>query len=205
MPTYTEPVPFKWRFPQPPPSRYPQWLLISLLIVTGVTSASAQKVKVGYDKSIDFSKYKTYTVADPGSQPSRPLLHASIIGSIDHELTSKGLQRTQSDGDLILVPGGGLEFGLNQAAGAPFSTSYSGPPPALDATMWTGSTGSSAAMATYVPEGTLGIEFIDRGANKVIWTGTVKVKLDVEKKTKSLQLIDQAIVKLLKGFPPEKK
>ncbi len=60
-------------------------------------------------------------------------------------------------------------------------------------------------MAPYVPEGTLVVNLVDRNANKVVWTGTVKQKLDMENKTKSLKLIDKAIVKLLKEFPPKKQ
>lgn len=165
----------------------------------------AQKVSVGYDKGVDFSRYRSYTVAEPGTQPTRPLLYAAIVGSIDHELKSKGLERTQNDGDLVLVPAGGTEMGLNTAAGTPISPTYSGPPPAFDATMWTGAGGASGSMATYVPKGALTLNFVDRSANKVVWTGTVKVGLDIEHKKKSLELIDKAIVKLLKEFPPEKK
>jgi hypothetical protein len=39
----------------------------------------------------------------------------------------------------------------------------------------------------------------------VVWSGTAKVKLDVERKSKSLELIDKSIIKLLKGFPPGTK
>jgi hypothetical protein len=60
-------------------------------------------------------------------------------------------------------------------------------------------------MAPYVPEGTFVLTVVDRASNKVIWTGTVKEKLDIENKTKSLERIDKAIVKLLKQFPPKKK
>jgi len=49
------------------------------------------------------------------------------------------------------------------------------------------------------------LNLIDRNANKVVWTGTVKQKLDMENKKKSLKLIDKAIVKLLKDFPPREK
>lgn len=169
-----------------------------------ITSAFGQKVQVGFDKGVDFSRYKSYTVANPGIQPSRPLLYASIVGSIDHELNSKGFSRTNGDGDLILIPEGGAEYGLNRPAGTPISPALSGPPPAFDAAMWTGATGSLISGAIYIPEGTLRLDFIDRAANKIVWSGTVKVKLDVEQKSKSLQLIDKAVVKLLKGFPPRK-
>ena len=76
-------------------------------------------MQVGYDKSIDFSRYKTYTVANPAIPPARPLLYASVVGSIDQELTSKGFARTEKDGDLILIPEGGTEVGLSQGAGTP--------------------------------------------------------------------------------------
>ncbi|PYX28424.1 MAG: hypothetical protein DMG80_16660 [Acidobacteria bacterium] len=176
------------------------WLLLALPLHT----VFAQKVSVGYDKSADFSKYKTYTWAQPTKPPTRPMLYLAIEGSIDYELKAKGLARTESDGDLVVVPGGGMEFGINYAVGTPIMPTYSGPP-AMDATMWTGAMGASNLMAPYVPEGTLVVNLVDRNANKVIWTGTVKQKLDMEKKTKSLKLIDKAIVKLLKEFPPRKQ
>ncbi|HEX4919966.1 MAG TPA: DUF4136 domain-containing protein, partial [Candidatus Bathyarchaeia archaeon] len=69
---------------------------------------------------------------------------------------------------------------------------------------WTGS-GSSNLMAPYVPEGTLMLTFVNREGNKVVWSGTVTLKLDMEQKRKSLDLVDKAIAKLLKAFPPDKK
>jgi hypothetical protein len=185
--------------------KFSNGLMAMFLVVMAITSSTAQKVKVGYDKSIDFSRYKTYTVAEPGIQPTRPLLYASIVGSLDQELKSKGFAKTESDGDLILVPGGGMEFGINNAVGTPIMATYGGPPPAMDASMWTGAAGPSNLMAPYVPEGSLMLNVVDRNANKVVWTGTVKEKLDMENKKKSLKVIDKAIVKLLKDFPPRKK
>lgn len=180
-------------------------LMSLLLIIIPMTSAVAQKVKVGYDKSVDFSRYKSYTVAEPDIRPARPLLHASMVGSIDHELKSKGFAKTENDGDLILIPEGGTEYGINQAVGAPISPTYSGQPAALNATMWTGAAGYAVSVGTFVPEGTLRLDFVDRAANKIVWSGTVKLKLDIERKSKSLELIDKSIIKLLKEFPPDRK
>jgi len=176
-----------------------------LVLLVSITSAFAQKTSVGYDKSVDFSKYGSYSWVEPTRPPSRPLLYASITGVIDHELKAKGLVRTENNADLILVPAGGMEFGFNYAAGTPIMPSYGGQPPTMDATMWTGAGGASLLMAPSVPEGTLILAFVDRNANKVVWTGTVKQKLDMEEKSKSLDLIDKAIAKLLKDFPPRKK
>jgi hypothetical protein len=175
------------------------WLLLAGLI----TSASAQKVKIGYDRSVDFSRYKTYTWAKPTMPVTRPLLYEMVVGSIDHELTNRGLQRTDQDGDLILIGSGGIDVGINQAAGTPILPTYGGAPSSIDATMWTGAQGASISSATYVQEGTLQLQFVDRTANKLVWNGTLSEKLDSTKKQDSLNRIDKGITKLLKQFPPK--
>jgi len=185
--------------------RHTKRLCLTLLLVIHAVGAFAQKVKTGHDKSVDFKRYTSYTWAEPGSPPTRPMLYATVVGSIDHQLQSKGLTKTQSNGDLILIPAGGMEFGLNTAAGTPILGTYSASPPAIDATMWTGAGGSSSSAAPYVPEGTLVLNLVDRSANKIVWTGTVKLNLDMEQKQKSLDLVDKAIAKLFKEFPPKKK
>jgi hypothetical protein len=177
---------------------------LTCVILLGVFCV-AQKVNVGYDKSTDFSHYQSYTWLEPGTQPSRPILYSMIVGSIDHELKSKGLQRIERDGDLILVPEGGIEVGLSSSLSSPILPSYNGPPPAMDATMWTGSSASVGSSAVYVPQGSLAVNFVDRSSNKVVWSGSVKVGLDIERKKKSLEKVDAAIAKLLKGFPPRRK
>ena len=175
-----------------------------LSVATLGSLAVAQKVKIGYDKSVDFSKYKTYTLAAPAMPPTRPLLYATVVDSIDGELSSKGLQKVEKDGDLTLIPAGGIEYGNNIAAGSPIIGTFSSPPPAMNATMWTGAEGPSALQGPMVPQGTLVLEFVDREASKVIWTGSVSQKLDIEKKNKSLELVGKAVVKLLKKFPPSR-
>lgn len=177
------------------------WLIVAALPL----SANAQKVRVGYDKGTDFTKFKSYSWGQPAMPVTRPRLFSSIVDSIDVELKAKGLQRVEGDGDLVLLPAGGMEFGLNVAAGTPILPTYGGPPPSINASMWTGAGGPSNLMAPYVPEGTLVLTFVDRVSNKVVWNGTVSEKLDVENKKKSLERADKAVAKLLKQFPPKKK
>lgn len=181
-----------------------QCLLLAWFIIAGLTTSGfAQKVKVGYDKSADFSKYRTYTWAKPQTPPTRPLLYETVVGTIDDQLKAKGLERTDKNGDLTLIAAGGIGFGYNLAAGTPILSTYDGPPPTMNATMWTGSDGSGALLAPAVAQGTLILEFVDRNQNKAIWNGTVAQNLDPGKKDKSLDLVQKAIVKLLKGFPPK--
>ena len=173
---------------------------IVCLITLG--SCFAQKIKVRYDKTADFSKYKTYSRAAPAMPPTRPVLYQVVTDSIDNEMSSKGLTKVDKDGDLTMITAGGVEYGNNVAAGTPMIGTYSGPPPSMNATMWTGAEGPSSLQGPMVPQGTLVIELVDRSSNNVVWTGSVTQKLDLEKKDKSLELVGKAVVKLLKPFPP---
>ncbi len=185
-------------------SKYPVCLAVVLLSII----AYAQKVKVGYDKSVDFSQYKTYEWTQPATPPTRPLLYMMVVDAINYELKAKGLAVIDKKGDLILTPAGGAEFGVNIAAGTPIMPGYGGPPPAIDATMWTGAGGASNPVNAAGPsfaKGTLMLTFVDRVHNRVIWTGTVKENFELDNKKKALERMDRAITKLLKEFPPKKK
>ena len=186
--------------------RQPKFLLwLLLLLIASSSVAVAQKVKVGYDKSVDFSKYATYTWAPPGVPPTRPPVYRHVVGTIDEHLESRGLRKTDQGGDLVLAAAGGIDFGVNTQAGTPILPTYSGPPPSIDGDMWVGASGFSGGVAPLVPEGALLLEFVDTRANRVVWSGSVVEKLDIEKKNESLKRVDRAIAKLLSKFPPEKR
>jgi len=182
-------------------TRSQRTVCVGLFLTTMATASLAQKVKVGYDKSVDFSKYKTYTWAPPGMPPTRPFLYEAVVGTVDSELTSKGLKRTEKDGDLTLFGAGGIDFAISFSAGSPVVSSYSGTPPMMNSSVWTGGEGAGDLMAP-VPDGTLRLEFVDRGRNQIVWSGSVKQSLDIQKKEKSLKLASNAVVKLLNKFPP---
>jgi hypothetical protein len=177
-------------------------LFVVTFVVACGASLAAQKVKVGYDKSVDFSKFKTYTRLEPSMPPTRPVLYTFVVNSIDSELSAKGLSRIDRGGDLILEVAGGVDYGIGVASGPPLTSSYSGPPPAINSTMWTGANGGQGELMPAVPEAGLQLQFIDRSANEIVWSGTVTQALDQEDKGKSMELASKAVTKLLKRFPP---
>src|SRR5215831_1057854 len=75
------------------------YILVGLISTTGF----AQKVKVGYDKSVDFKKFTTYSWAQPATLPASPTLYQAVVGSVDHQLQSKGLKRTETENDADLI------------------------------------------------------------------------------------------------------
>jgi hypothetical protein len=178
-------------------------ILFVVLVSLASTNTFAQKVKAGHDKSVDFSKFKSYSWSEPAMPPTRPVLFEAVLARVDVELKERGLAKVPEDGDLILTPSGGVDFGFAREGGTPYSPTYGGPPPSLNATMWTGSGGASTA-GTYVTEGTLVLTFVERATNRVVWSGSVKQKLDLQQKNKSLELADKALIKLMQKFPGNK-
>lgn len=168
-------------------------------------SGFAQKIKVGYDKSVDFSKYRSYTLQPPSTPSSRPLVYASVVGSIKNELEAKGLASVEKDSDLTLIAVGDLGYGLSSSPGLLSDSCKNCQAPLRDPRPWAGSPppveGTSGKPA---PKGTLELSFVERESNKLVWHGTVIQKLDENKKQESLQRIAAAIRKLLNEFPPRK-
>jgi len=179
----------------------PTFAVIATLFVAG---ACAQKVKVGFDKSADFSKYKTYSLQLPKMPPARPLLYESVIGSIKQGLQAKGLVYQEKGGDLYVVPAGGLDYGLpsyNPLA----DTCDRCQAPLQDPVQWSGSPPPGGSSGKPQPEGTLELDMIDRETNKLVWSGFVVQKLQPTNVDKSLQLVGKAVEKLTAEYPPKKE
>jgi hypothetical protein len=177
---------------------------LCLLLVALPAPILAQKVKVGFDKSVDFAKYTSYSVVPPEVEPARPLLYLSVLGSIERELKSKGVVQKPKDGDLVLIIAGGIDVDVNLAAGTPYVPILGGQAPSVNSTMWTGVSAIPNAAAPYLPKGTLVLTFVDRRSNQVVWHGMVTGKFDMKKRNKAPQEVDRAITKLLSQFPPRK-
>src|SRR5947209_13130479 len=65
------------------------------------TSSFAQQVKTDYDRSADFSRYKTYSWQKVQTQD--PLWVARIKDAVNASLTAKGLTLVESGGDIAVV------------------------------------------------------------------------------------------------------
>ena len=76
-------------------------LVLGSIDLDPASCAQAQKVEVGYDKSVNFEKYKTYSWAEAATPPARPMLYQTVVGWIDGDLNSKGFQRVDKDGDAM--------------------------------------------------------------------------------------------------------
>jgi len=178
---------------------------LAVVVMLSTPCCFAQKVKVGYDKTVDFSKYKSYTLREPVVTPNRPLLYASIVSSIKNDLGAKGITSLKKDGDLTLIATGGFDLGMESDSELLSDSCKDCQRPLVDPQDWTGKAPAPGPSGMALPKGTLKLTFVDRANNKVVWTGTVTQKLDQTKPEQSLQKLDTAVNKLIADFPPKAK
>ena len=180
-------------------------LFLLIVVAMSIPCGFAQKVKVGYDKSVDFSKYKTYTLKLPPAPNSRPLLYASVVGSIRNGIESKGLVSMDKGGDLTVIASGSLDYGLNPDVNPLKDTCANCQAPQVDVLMWAGFMPPPGSAGAPQPSGTLKVDIVDRAMNKEVWSGVVVQKLNPQKPDQSLEKVGAAIEKLFAEFPPKTK
>src|SRR5262249_16610215 len=139
-------------------------LLCFALLVT--TTCSGQDVKYNFMPGTDFSKYHTYKwVNIEGASHPNQIVDAQIRQSVDSQLASKGLTKTDGDKADLLVGyqvavdtekqwnaygmGGGVRFG-----------------------------GMASATSSTISVGTLVLDFYDPGTKQLVWSGQATKTLD---------------------------
>ena len=163
-----------------------------------VASLWAQKVNVGYDKRVDFSRFKTYAWVENLPKTTKPLVAMAITGAVDEELGKRGLTKVDTNPDLLVAFHGGVDLQSSFAADDPTYSSIGGLP-APDVAGWVG---SSPAAAPQVQKGTLIVDLIN--AKHLVWRGTAKANVDSENKNKLLDQINKGIEGMFKEYPPPK-
>lgn len=170
------------------------------VVLLAFLNGLAQKVTTDFDKGTDFSQSKTYAWIKGTSVPN-PKLDLYIMGVGDHLLEQKGLNKVEAqDSDLLITYHAASNAEIN--AGNLDSESYAlslGLPATTTVTGW--AQPQQATTARLIRKGTLAFEIIDRQRHQIIWTATTKLKLD-EKRSRALDQLDKALIKLFNGYPP---
>jgi hypothetical protein len=174
--------------------------LLSLLILW--SCSSPLKVHSDYDKSVDFSKYKTFSLykLDTNSGISE-LNRQRIANAIRNEMISKGFQESTNSPDIL----------VNQVAifkdkvSVSSSTNYYGYGGVYRPYYWGGAgmSGTTSYNVDEYKEGSLIIDVIDAGTQKLIWQGIGNKEIDGPVKDPDTK-IPKAITMIMEGFPPGK-
>jgi len=171
-------------------------VLQGVLLVFAV-SASAQKIKVEFDKNLDFSKYKTFGWA-PSNAVSRPGLAVAITGAIQEELTTRGLKNVSDHPDLWVEMYGSMDSDVAVSYSDLYS-GYGGIPPFDQSFMVWGAVPGVTTTAI-VHKGQLVVDLIDASQKKLAWRGIARDKLS-ENREKLLTQVYNAVGKMFSKYP----
>jgi hypothetical protein len=177
-----------------------QFLLLMMILLSGPV-LWGQKISTGFEKTADFSQFKTYAWVERRTPTTDPVLAAIIVADIDNELAKKGLRKAKSNPDLLVTCYGGLTSQSAFAAEDPGYTALGGAP--LPGTSMWGGSASSATVVDVVP-GTLVVDLVDARQKHLVWRATAKANLDYDKRSKVFDQANKAVAAMFKKYPPEK-
>ncbi len=183
--------------------------VVRFLLVVAVLSASAQaeRIRVHYDKSIDFSKYKTYGWAPVGAV-AHPMLALDVVGAVDQEMAAHGLTKVPANPDLLVQIYGAVDAEVSMTSNNPIYNATGGIPP-FDPSMtspgnslyWDGYYGNSTVV---VHPGQLIIDLIDVKAKKLVWRGMGSEAISPNNPDKLMDEANSTVTKLFKDYPVKK-
>jgi hypothetical protein len=166
-------------------------VLIACLVVPAIVQA--QKTSYDFDRTTDFSKFKTFAWVK-GTPALEPFLDKRIVASIESQLAARALTRSDGNPDVYVLYHVVLGVqksvtGFGSGAG-PFG--------------WHGGFDTFDARLNDIPVGALVIDLADAAKRELVWRGVGMNEIDVNAKPEKRDAaIDKAVEKILKNYPPK--
>ena len=162
------------------------------MMIANVTFA--QSVKTDFNKSADFSGYKTFMwIKEPNT--TNPLMKQRVVDDVNAALTARGLQLVTSNADLGIAAHTATK---DQNTLNTFYNGFGG------GWRWGGGFGSATTMVNTYEVGTLVVDMFDSRTKEAIWRGTSSKTLS-DNPQKNADSLNKAVVKMFKNFPPAAK
>jgi hypothetical protein len=174
--------------------RLSTFIAAAALVVITTTAASAQSVSFDYDKSANFSSFKTYTWVR-GTEVPDEFNHARVVAAVNEQLAAKKLTSVEHGANADLFVAYHAVFDQDvQVSG--FADGWG--PYRLGRNV--------SARAEKILKGTLVVDIVDSRTNTIVWRGIasdeVDTKADPRKRERN---INRAAARLFKNYPPAAK
>ena len=170
-----------------------------LLLAFTPKLAARKKADIVYDKTVDFSKYKTYAWVR-GSPVIDPRIDHYITHSVDDVLRRSALTEVKvNEADLIVTYNAARDSDLSVGTALDPTYAATGGVPPSGSSIWL--TSSRGGVSTHVRKGSLNFEILDRKANKPVWTGTAKGTIS-DKPGDHWSQVQKALDDLFHDYPP---
>ena len=164
--------------------------IVLIVATVGCYMACAQEVLGSFLLGTDFSKYHTYRwiSIEGGAHPSQ-VVDGQIKQSVDSQLASKGLTKTDSDTADVYI---GYQIAVDQKKPwKKYGTDGNSP--------WDG---MAAASSPTLDPGTLVLDMYDPKSKRLVWTETATKSLQPSNQEENMKNLEQIIGKLFKNYPP---
>ena len=172
----------------------------SIAIAILAAAASLADVKTDYDRTAEFSRYKTYSWGKVSTQD--PLWGDRIKAAVASALAAKGWTEMESGGDVSIMA---MEMTEEHRT---LNTYYEGFGGGWGWRRWGGGFGDrfgeSATTEETYQVGTLVVDLFDTNTKKLIWRGSASDTLSV-KSGKNLRKLNSDVQKMFDHFPSEMK
>src|SRR5258708_7323934 len=163
------------------------------IVLLSATAAFAQQVKTDYDRSANFSQYKTYSWEKVQTQD--PLMVDRIKEAVNAALTAKGWTPVESGGSVAIVA---IEMTRNQQTLNTFYDGFGG------GWRWGGGFGNATTTVDNYKVGTLVVDLFDANTKRLIWRGSSSDTLS-DKSDKNIKNLDKGVQTMFEHFPPGEK
>lgn len=189
--------------------------LAGALLVLGLSACTTIKTSTNYDPTTvqKLDSYRTYSwlPMKEGANPRvyNPIIQARVQQAVDHELQSRGYQKVEEGQNSDFKVG--WHGAIDQKVDVDYINSYYGYgwDPWYDpfyGPVAYGGAGVTHPVVREYQQGTLILDVVDTGTNKLVWRGTAQAELsETMDAQKSQKLINQAADELLEKFPPKPK
>lgn len=167
--------------------------LVSGLMLLG-TTAFAQDVSYDFDRTANFTGYKTYAWVR-GTPLNDEINHRRIVNAVDTQLAAKGFTQvdTSANPDVLVAYHATFNRDL-QISG--FSSGW-GP-------YRFGANRTGSARTEQILVGTLVIDMVDANTRTIVWRGTATKDIDVKASPEKRERnINRAAEKIFKNYPPK--
>jgi hypothetical protein len=171
--------------------------LRTLLLLIGATlllahGASAQQIRTDYDRSANFSQYKTFSWEKVETQD--PLWVDRIKSAVGAALTAKGWTEVESGGDVSIIA---MEITHDRQTLNTFYDNFGG------GWRWGGFGGFGQATTTTdtYKVGTLVVDLFDSKTKNLLWRSSASDTLS-SKSEKNIENLDKGARKMFEHFPP---
>ena len=173
--------------------------LTGMITLLFASAAFAQQAKTDYDRSADFSQYKTYSWENVHTQD--PLWVDRIKSAVTFALAAKGWTQVESGGTVSIMA---MEITKEHQTLNTYYDNFGG------GWGWRGwrlggafgdGFGASTTTEDTYKVGTLVVDLFDANTKKLIWRGSSTETLS-DKSNKNIKNLDKGVEKMFDHFPP---